>query len=359
MSTFVNTVEVVGDYNMTNKIIMKTVTKYKDNIATRVGKCAFRKCVLLTTVDMPNITLIDENAFNECSTLTVLILRRTDSIVTLMNANALANTPIAGGTGYIYVPSALVDAYKADTEWSVYASQIRAIEDYPYIHNPYTWERVLIAIEEKTYKEYYNIGDVIPLDLGSEGVVNMIIVAFDSDELADGSGTAPITWVSSEALANKYRMNPELVTNDDGTYQEGTGAIGGWGASELRAYLNDTVKLLIPEAIRSKIKEVNKYSVSFDTSGAKDRAACSIDSIWIPSLYEFDNSNNSGRETKGVCYKNNIGLTPNFSVFNVGHAPVIQTRTASSTTSFKAVGAASSSAYNAYMLRETCFGFCT
>ena len=41
--------------------------------------------------------------------------------------------PIALGTGYIYVPAALVDAYKTDTEWSRFADQFRAIEDYPEI----------------------------------------------------------------------------------------------------------------------------------------------------------------------------------------------------------------------------------
>lgn len=40
-------------------------------------------------------------------------------------------TPMKSGTGYIYVPAALVDSYKAATNWSTYADQIRAIEDYP------------------------------------------------------------------------------------------------------------------------------------------------------------------------------------------------------------------------------------
>ena len=42
----------------------------------------------------------------------------------------LKNTPIASGTGYIYVPAALVDSYKAATNWSNFAAQFRALEDY-------------------------------------------------------------------------------------------------------------------------------------------------------------------------------------------------------------------------------------
>ena len=51
----------------------------------------------------------------------------------LDNTNTFNSTPIASGTGYIYVPAALVDNYKAATNWSTYANQIRAIEDYPEI----------------------------------------------------------------------------------------------------------------------------------------------------------------------------------------------------------------------------------
>jgi hypothetical protein len=65
-----------------------------------------------------------------CSKFTTLILRNTTQIVTLNKTNAFADTPIASGTGYIYVPSALVDSYKAATNWSSYANQFRALEDY-------------------------------------------------------------------------------------------------------------------------------------------------------------------------------------------------------------------------------------
>ena len=51
-------------------------------------------------------------------------------MATLSNTNAFSSTPIASGTGYIYVPRALVDSYKAASKWSTYANQFRALEDY-------------------------------------------------------------------------------------------------------------------------------------------------------------------------------------------------------------------------------------
>lgn len=86
----------------------------------------------VTSLDLSTVTTIGSYAFNGCSALATLILR-SDTVCTLTATNAFASTPIASGTGYVYVPAALVDEYKAATNWSTYADQIRAIEDYPEI----------------------------------------------------------------------------------------------------------------------------------------------------------------------------------------------------------------------------------
>ena len=51
-------------------------------------------------------------------------------LCSLDSTNAFTGTPIASGTGYIYVPAVLIDSYKAATNWSTYAAQFRALEDY-------------------------------------------------------------------------------------------------------------------------------------------------------------------------------------------------------------------------------------
>ena len=99
--------------------------------ATSIGDDAFSQCTGLTTVDFPVATSIGNNTFRSCTGLTALILRSTEQACTLSHTNSFIDTPIATGTGYIYVPAALVDSYKAATNWTTYADQIRAIEDYP------------------------------------------------------------------------------------------------------------------------------------------------------------------------------------------------------------------------------------
>lgn len=90
----------------------------------------FNGCTQMKKADFGTTLTIAAQTFAYCSALDTLILRG-NSVSTLRNVSALSGTPIASGTGYIYVPSSLVDSYKAATNWSTYAAQIRAIEDYP------------------------------------------------------------------------------------------------------------------------------------------------------------------------------------------------------------------------------------
>ena len=104
-------------------------------VATSIGDYAFRNCSKLTAADFPAATSIGRYAFYDCSKLTVFVLR-SEVVVTMSNKNALSNTPIASGTGYIYVPRALLSDtdetkdYRRATNWSTYAAQFRALEDY-------------------------------------------------------------------------------------------------------------------------------------------------------------------------------------------------------------------------------------
>ena len=111
---------------------------YKTNITsfdcpnvTSVKEGACYYCKNLETINFPKLNNMGVSAFLNCSKLVTVILRKVDGICTLGSTDIFKNTPIESGTGYVYVPAALVDSYKAATNWTVYADQIRAIEDYP------------------------------------------------------------------------------------------------------------------------------------------------------------------------------------------------------------------------------------
>ena len=96
---------------------------------TYIGNQSFAGCTALAKLDFNDLATIYNRAFYGCSKLTALIIRGSN-VCSLKSTNNLTNTPIASGTGYIYVPSALIDSYKTATNWSAYADQFRALEDY-------------------------------------------------------------------------------------------------------------------------------------------------------------------------------------------------------------------------------------
>ena len=79
-----------------------------------------------------------------------------------------------------------------------------------------TWDQVIASTKTGKYKTF-TVGDMKELDLGTEGIVHMQIVGIDADELADGSGYAPLTFISKELLKTSYRMNPARTSIMSGT----------------------------------------------------------------------------------------------------------------------------------------------
>ena len=83
MSEFINTADIIGDDEMCDQIIMRTVTEYKENRVSTVGTRAFHGCTALTEVDLPNVTSIGVYPFNECTSLEVINM---PSLITLGNS---------------------------------------------------------------------------------------------------------------------------------------------------------------------------------------------------------------------------------------------------------------------------------
>ena len=124
-----------------NNSKLKTI---KNTKLTKIQVGVFESCTLLETVCLPNVTAISGGAgfrydaaitlfdcknksfagyeLSNAANLTTMILRRTDSVVSLANAtNCLQGTPVQGKDGKtctIYVPSALVETYKTAANWS-------------------------------------------------------------------------------------------------------------------------------------------------------------------------------------------------------------------------------------------------
>ena len=96
-----------------------------DGVVT-IEESALSGCEHITSLELPNVTSIGNYAFYSCFRLETLVLSG-NTVCTLASDNALMGTAIVEHGGTIKVPANLVDAYKAASGWSTYASHIVAI----------------------------------------------------------------------------------------------------------------------------------------------------------------------------------------------------------------------------------------
>lgn len=115
----------LGSYTFYNCGAIKSVNF---PLVTSIGQNTFYSCGGLERADFGVAGTINQAVFAYCSNLKTLILRKTDTICKLATAtNAFQGSAIANGTGYVYVPDELVEDYKAATNWSTYANQIKPL----------------------------------------------------------------------------------------------------------------------------------------------------------------------------------------------------------------------------------------
>ena len=146
-----------------------------------------------------------------------------------------------------------------------------------------TWAQIIAATQDGTYKTKYHIHDYKTIDMGSEGIIEYEIVGIDKDVKANGD-TVPLSFLAKSALATKHQIGAQVAFD------------GGYPASEMKTYLNETVKSKLPKEIQDNLTSVVKYSIGFTNSVYAEME--SIETIWIPSGHEIY----GGYESTGPVY---------------------------------------------------------
>ena len=94
----------------------------------------FYHCEGLTTLDISNFDTSNVTnssyMFNNCQNLETLIIDN-PNMFKMTNKSMFSGTPIANGTGYVYVPDNMVETYKSAANWSTYADQIKGMSELP------------------------------------------------------------------------------------------------------------------------------------------------------------------------------------------------------------------------------------
>ena len=116
------------------------------------------------------------------------------------------------------------------------------------------------------------MGDETNIELTTGEVITVVILGFNHDDLADGSGKAPISIGMKNLLATTYRMNAT-----------GTNA-GGWDESEMRTSTMNTLFNLLPTGWKNIIKTVNKKATAGSQS---ENITTSADKLWLLAMSEI------------------------------------------------------------------------
>ena len=115
----------VMEYGFTHCTALKEIVL--PNV-TDISAFAFQNCTELTRAEFGKLKALQSNVFTNTN-MTTVILRRTDAITTNNSTAVFNNTPISRGEGNIYVPDALLQEYRAASNWSAYAAQIKPISE--------------------------------------------------------------------------------------------------------------------------------------------------------------------------------------------------------------------------------------
>lgn len=171
------------------------------------------------------------------------------------------------------------------------------------------------------------------------------IIGKNHDDLADGTGKAPLTFQMHDCYATTYPMN-DTATN-----------VGGWESCKMRTQTMPALKALLPAEVQAGIRAVNKLT---SAGGQSSSIVTTSDELFLPTEVELFGSIDysfAGEGTQYAYYKAGNSKVKNRS----GNADYWWERSPYSNypTNFCLVNSAgSASSGNASYSRGVAFAFC-
>lgn len=159
------------------------------------------------------------------------------------------------------------------------------------------WETIAQHGTNGTASSVYNIGDTKDITISGVGTMTLQIADFNHDYVSGSTSakTAGITLITKDLLPEAKQMNS---TNTN---------VGGFPASALYDYLNDTIYAALPEDLKSVIVPIYKW---YGTGNATTNGAWHGCKVWIPLEYEM-----FGDETYAPATEHTTGNARKYPVF--------------------------------------------
>lgn len=151
----------------------------------------------------------------------------------------------------------------------------------------YSWEEIASVVENGKASELFDIGDEKEFELYTGEKMTAVILGFDHDDKADGSGKAGITFGLKGIPDGWFEMN-EDCTNE-----------GGWTSCKMRnVYMQRFFKLL-PGDLSGAIKPVTKKTSAGGGSSSINKTR---DTLFLFSEIEVFGEREYSRDGEGEQY---------------------------------------------------------
>lgn len=199
----------------------------------------------------------DDYAFNSCGIRPALILPQDTEVDSSGNVTpppppATHKTLINGTvytvqSGKCMVGGTVYNILKGRTLIGGTGYDITFAPSYDPVFANNTWEQIIAACHNNEVPDTWKVADQKPMTIN--GVDYQIdIIGKNHDDYSDGSGKAPLTFQLHDCYGTQYGMNASNTN------------VGGWGSSDMRNAHLPAILALMPAAVQSGIREVDKLT---------------------------------------------------------------------------------------------------
>lgn len=163
-----------------------------------------------------------------------------------------------------------------------------------------TWEQIIEACHNNAVPDTWKVADHKPMTINGVGY-QIDIIGKNHDDYADGSGKAPLTFQMHDCYRKQYAMNASDTT------------VGGWGSSDMRIKRLPAILALMPAAVQSGIREVNKLTSDGDGSNTINTTADKLFLLSEVEIFIDRNYSYGGEGTQYVYYKTDTRKVKNYN----------------------------------------------
>lgn len=156
-----------------------------------------------------------------------------------------------------------------------------------------SWANISMVSKLGLAKEYWDIGDTIPVDINGISY-DFQIIGFDHDNVSDSA-----TYGRAKAGITFQMVQADNMGLGEMCYNLGNTNVGGWESSEMRTIHLPTIKSVLPDELTENIVHVNKLTSEGNKSST---IVTTEDNLFLLSEIEIFGTTTYSAMGEGIQY---------------------------------------------------------